>query len=78
MKISPRNGLAMLALYGLATGIPIAGASAAHAPTPIAPRLLTTTNCVACRTRWRGDQALFHISGAYAAQTTRYRCAGGR
>ena len=64
MKISPRNGLAMLALYGLATGIPIAGASAAPAPQPIAPRLLTTTSCAARRTRWRRRSSSFSISAA--------------
>ena len=62
MKISPRNGLAMLALSGLAMGIPIAGASAAPAPQAYCAKVVNDDELRGRRTRWRRRSSSFSIS----------------
>ncbi len=79
MKILPRNRLAVLVLAGLAIGLLTGEASGAPAPQAYCAKVVNDDEL-------RGAphalapviKQLFHISGAYAAQTTRYRCAGGK
>src|SRR5580698_8383859 len=78
MKISPRSCCAMLGLSGLAMGISIAGALAAPAPQAYCAKAINDDELRgAPHSLAPAIKQLFHISGAYAAQTTRYRCAGG-
>jgi hypothetical protein len=79
MNISPRSCCAMLGLSGLAIGISIAGTSAAPAPQAYCAKVINDDELRgAPHALAPAIKQLFHVTGAYAAQTTRYRCAAGK
>jgi hypothetical protein len=79
MKILPRSRCARLALSGLAMGLFTQAASAAPAPQAYCAKVVNDDELRgAPHALAPAIKQLFHVTGAYAAQTTRYRCAGGK
>ncbi len=77
MNILLCGRLAMLTLSGLT--LSAAGVSAAPAPQTYCAKVVNDDELRgAPHSLAPAIKQIFHIGGAYAAQTTRYRCAGGK
>jgi hypothetical protein len=79
MKILLRGSSRVLALSGLAIGLAATGGQAAPAPQAYCAKVMNDDELRgAPHALAPAIKQLFHVTGAYAAQTTRYRCAGGK